>query len=431
MPKRQNPFLVIFFTSLILLNCNSSSLAQVNPPKQEAKASEGFSLTKTLHDLWTSILDFLTHGPRSQVISPVPLGEVKGVNPQPLPLIEGPAESYPYQAQGENYKLSYTFGVGGVSTPTKTEEEEEAPPQKKSPPEIAKSPGETIGKKVDQTAKEINGWAQDTNVMTMLIFGGLGVVTGIIYLLIKLLLGKLRKRKTIVAAGLLILTALTLKVSPTPASAYSTMNSASYQLQDYDLTQGGGKGTSNSYILQEAVGQAFQGSKSGSAYIIYEGIMYYSGILSLVCADATVNIPQVTPGTPQSTTSTCTVTTDSATGYLLYASENKDLEHTTQAGTYITPANLGSYAAPTSWSTATSLGLGFSLSGASVQAKWNSGGNYSSFVSASPGEINSYASAAAGGASLTFTYKLDVNNSQQGGTYSNAVSYYATAVLFQ
>lgn len=159
--------------------------------------------------------------------------------------------------------------------------------------------------------------------------------------------------------------------------------------------------------------------------------MYYQGIISLVCADATVNIPQVTSGTPQSTTSTCTVTTDSATGYLLYASENKDLEHTTKAGTYITPANLGSYAAPTPWSTATSLGLGFSLSGASVQSKWNSGGNYSSYVSATPGQINSYASAAAGGATITVTYKLDVTGSQEGGVYNNVVSYYATAVIFE
>lgn len=431
MPTRQNPPLIIFFTLLLLLNFSHLSLAQVNPPKQEAKASEGFSLTKTLNNLWTSILDWLTHGPRPQIISPVPLGEIKGVNPQPLPLLEDPSGTYPYQAQGENYKLSYTFGSGGISTPTKTEEEEESPPPKKSPSETAKSTGEAIGKKVDQTTSEIKGWAEDTNVMTMLIFLGLGVAATLIFLIVKFLFKKLTRRKTIMAAGLLILVTLTLKAPPTPASAYSTMNSASYQLQDYDLTQGGGKGTSNSYILQEAVGQAFQGSKSGAAYIIYEGIMYYSGILSLVCADATVNIPQVTPGTPQSTTSTCTVTTDSATGYLLYASENKDLEHTTKPGTYITPANLGSYAAPTPWSTASSLGLGFSLSGSSVQSKWNSGGNYSSFVSASPGQINSYASAAAGGATITFTYKLDVNAGQSGGAYSNTVSYYATAVLFQ
>ncbi|MDP2874341.1 MAG: hypothetical protein Q8N84_03570 [bacterium] len=427
MPKGQKPFLIIFFAALLLLNCSNFSLAQVNPPKQEV--TESFSLTKTLSNLWTSVLDFLTHGPSLQIISPVPLGEVKGVNPQPLPLLEEPSGSYPYQAQGENYKLSYTFGTGGVSTPTKTEEEEESPPPKKSPSETAKSTGEAIGKKVDQTTSEIKGWAKDTNVMTMLIFLGLGVVATLIFLIVKFLFKKLKKGKTIIAAGLLVVVTLAVEAAPIPASAYSTMNSASYQLQDYDLTQGGGKGTSNNYILQEAVGQAFQGSKSGAAYIIYEGIMYYSGILSLVCADATVNIPQVASGTPQSTTSTCTVTTDSATGYLLYASENKDLEHSINSGTYITPANLGSYAAPTPWSTASSLGLGFSLSGSSTQGKWNSGGNYASFVSATPGQINSYASAAAGGATITVTYKLDVNASQDGGTYSNAVSYYATAVL--
>lgn len=188
-------------------------------------------------------------------------------------------------------------------------------------------------------------------------------------------------------------------------------------------------GTSGSYKLNQAIGQEFQDRKTGSSYKIYEGIMYYSGTLTITCG-ASVSIPAVTPGTPRNKTDICTITTESANGYKLYTYENKDLEHTTQAGTYITPSGLGSYGSPSPWDTGTDVGLGFSLSGTSAEAKWNAGGNFSSFVSGTAGLINNYASACGQGTNLTVTYQLDVGTYQRSGNYSNEVYYYVTTNWF-
>jgi len=211
--------------------------------------------------------------------------------------------------------------------------------------------------------------------------------------------------------------------------AYSEMTGSNFKIKDPALDVGGGVGTSGSYKLNQALGQEFQNRKTGSNYKIYEGIMYYPGTLSISCGTS-VNIPEVTPGSPQNITDICTITTDSANGYQLYAYENKDLEHNDSPGTYITPSGLGSYDNPTPWDTGTDVGLGFSLSGTSAEAKWNSGGNFSSFVSGTAGLVNNYSSASAQGTNLTVIYQLDVAGSQMSGSYSNEVYYYVTTNWF-
>jgi len=211
--------------------------------------------------------------------------------------------------------------------------------------------------------------------------------------------------------------------------AYTEMTGASFKIKDNAIDTGGGVGTSGNYKLEQALGQEFSEKKTGSSYKIYEGIMYYPGTLSIVCGSS-VTIPAVSAGTPQNNTDTCTVTTDSANGYKLYTYENKDLEHTTSAGTYITPVSLGNYAAPIPWDTGNDTGLGFSLNGASVEAKWASGSNFSSFVSGAAGEINSCSSAYAGGTNLIVTYQLDVVAAQRSGNYQNEVYYYITTSWF-
>ena len=211
--------------------------------------------------------------------------------------------------------------------------------------------------------------------------------------------------------------------------AYSEMTGANFKIKDSALDTGGGVGTSGSYKLRQAIGQEFQDKKTGSNYNIYEGIMYYPGGISIVCG-ISVSIPAVTPGAPQNTTDICTITTESANGYKLYTYENKDLEHTGTAGVYITPSGLGSYASPTPWDTGTDVGLGLSFSGVSAEAKWNSGSNFSSFVSGTAGLINNYSSACAQGTNLTVTYQLDVVASQRSGSYQNEVYYYVTTNWF-
>lgn len=215
----------------------------------------------------------------------------------------------------------------------------------------------------------------------------------------------------------------------TGVRAYSEMTSSSFKVKDWALDSGGGTGTSSSFKLDQAIGQEFQDKKTGSNYTIYEGIMYYPGTLSITCGSS-VSIPTVLAGSPENTTDTCTITTDSANGFSLYTYENKDLEHTTNGGTYINPSSLGSYDAPEPWDTGTDVGLGLSLCGTSAEAKWDDGGNFTSFISGSAALLNDYSSPSAGGTNLLMTYQLDVEPSQRAGEYSNEVYYYVTTNFF-
>jgi hypothetical protein len=74
-------------------------------------------------------------------------------------------------------------------------------------------------------------------------------------------------------------------------------------------------------------------------------------------------------------------------------------------------------------------GLGFSLSGSTIQAKWASGSNFASFVTASAA-ANVYGSPLSGGStSVVSPLKLDVTTYQLSGNYQNEVYYYVTGSI--
>ncbi|MEA2020796.1 MAG: hypothetical protein U9M98_03755 [Patescibacteria group bacterium] len=211
--------------------------------------------------------------------------------------------------------------------------------------------------------------------------------------------------------------------------AYSEMTGSSFKIKDSALDSGGGVSDSASYKMNQAVGQEFQGKKTGSNYNIYEGIMYYPGSITLVCGSS-VSIPEVTAGTPQHETDTCTITTESANGYSLYTSKNHNLEHNNDAGTYIEPTSLGSYSSPEPWDTGTDVGLGLSLNGTSAEPKWADGSNFTSIINGTAEVINNYSSAVAQGTNLIMIYQLDVTATQKSGEYSNEVYHYVTTNWF-
>jgi len=218
---------------------------------------------------------------------------------------------------------------------------------------------------------------------------------------------------------------------PIQASADVETNSTNYKIKTPTLDEAGQDKSSTHYKLGASVGQTAQGYSSSTNYKLYAGFQYYGGallVLSITC-NSSVNIPAVAPGTPQAANNNCTVVTNSTAGYTLYTWENNDLTRTSPPTQTISASNLGSYSAPTSWLTGTTTGLGFSLSGSTVQSKWATGANFSSFETSSAA-ANIYTSPLSGG-STTFVspYKLDTTTSQLTGTYQNEVYYYVTGSI--
>lgn len=216
-----------------------------------------------------------------------------------------------------------------------------------------------------------------------------------------------------------------------PALADVETSSTNYKIKTPTLDEAGEDKSSTNYKLGDSVGQTAQGYASSSNYKLYTGFQYYGGallVLSITCSSS-VAIPTVTAGTPQSANNSCTIVTNSTSGYTLYTWENNDLTRSSPPSQTIAASGLGSYGAPTPWSTGTTTGLGFSLSGSTIQAKWASGANFSSFETSSAA-ASAYTSPLSGGsASVVSPLKLDVGSYQTSGNYQNEVYYYITGSI--
>ena len=207
--------------------------------------------------------------------------------------------------------------------------------------------------------------------------------------------------------------------------------STNYKIKTPTLDEAGPDKSSTNYKLGDSVGQTAQGYASSANYKLYVGFQYHGDVLltlSISC-DSLVAIPAVTPGTPQSANNNCTIATNSTSGYTLYTWENNDLTRTSPPTETISASNLGSYSAPVPWSTGSSVGLGFSLSGSTVEAKWATGSNFASFETSSAA-ANTYSSTLSGGSTtIVSPLKLDTATTQVTGTYQNEVYYYVTGSI--
>ena len=222
-----------------------------------------------------------------------------------------------------------------------------------------------------------------------------------------------------------------LYILPLPALADVESTSTNYKIKTPTLDEAGPDKSSTNYKLGDSVGQTAQGYASSTNYKLYAGFQYYGNVLlvlSITC-DSAISLPAITPGTPQSANNNCTIVTNSTSGYTLYTWQNNDPTRTSPPFQTITPANLGSYSNPIPWSTGSSVGLGFSLSGSTIEAKWNSGTNFSSFVNnAEPANIYN-SSLPSGSITIVSPLKLDTSQTQVSGVYQNEIYYFVTGSI--
>jgi hypothetical protein len=120
-----------------------------------------------------------------------------------------------------------------------------------------------------------------------------------------------------------------------------------------------------------------------------------------------------------------TVYTDAA-GYLLAATEDRDMTHTD--GTTTIGGVSGSIASPAAWTEGTTKGLGFTLTaGSSIEAKWgtNPNYNYAAFTTTST-VIHDKPLYQNTNDVTTIQYRLDAVLTQKPGAYANNITYTAT-----
>lgn len=208
---------------------------------------------------------------------------------------------------------------------------------------------------------------------------------------------------------------------------YAAMSSETYRIDADVIGSAGGLGTSESYKLTDTLGEPVVGIGQSETFAAQQGFWYmltYS--LTMSINSNTVNLGLLHPGIARTGQSMITVTTDSWGGYDLFASENHAMLHADSFTTL--PDYPCLISAPCVWS---GVGLGFSIiSGTGVDPKWGSNPdyNYAAFP-LSPTIIHTKTGYSSGGDNTTIEYKVDAPPTQKSGSYSNIITYTATAKL--
>ena len=159
--------------------------------------------------------------------------------------------------------------------------------------------------------------------------------------------------------------------------------------------------------------------------------------VSIDCGTDPVNLGTLTPGTPVSNSTTCTVTTNAESGYdLAVKRDDSDttMDKTDEATTNITDKTAWNSSSPNA-AAYSGTGLGFSVyaSTATKNTTWWGTGTachdasnlYAGFPTAY-GTIMDHDSYSASSTTSSVCYRLDTPGTQKSGTYDGTITYQAT-----
>lgn len=162
-----------------------------------------------------------------------------------------------------------------------------------------------------------------------------------------------------------------------------------------------------------------------------------------VTAGDTVGLGSLTPGTPVcgATASVASVATNAANGYTIGLSDSSDTNSAllhTDTSTYIPDMTNGTITTPVVWGTPgtnTGLGVGLWAADTNKELKWGTGttvcdtNNKYAAIPLAATTAHTVTGAVAGTDTSSWSWKIDVLNTQKTGAYSGTATFTATAVL--
>lgn len=182
------------------------------------------------------------------------------------------------------------------------------------------------------------------------------------------------------------------------------------------------------YDLSDTIGTPLVGTGGGVNYKTQDGFWYMvNNTLELVLDSNTKDLGTVTAGSPNTASTTVTVTTDAAGGYDLLISEDDNMT-SSEDGTTTIDDYTGTIDTPTAWS---GVGFGFTVvSGSGVHSKWGASPNNNYAGMTTAGTIfHSKEGYTSGNDNTVVEYKVDIPGTQRSGVYTNIVTYTAISKL--
>lgn len=234
-----------------------------------------------------------------------------------------------------------------------------------------------------------------------------------------------------------------------PATSFAqTMSNSSYIIKG-TLNSGGGNVSNSEYKLSESLGQTAPGLYSGTNYTVRAGFQYFrkgttttptnttSTTVSVIpfsfsISQNLIDFGVITPTNPVSRTTNLTVSSETATGFTVIASENKPL--TSQSGTIPdTTCDDGTCTSlkASAWKSSLSYGFGYRCDPTASSGQVNvcsadflSPDSYKPFSTSSQTVMTSITGGDARRSQIT--YKVNVAGTQAPGLYTNIVTYIAS-----
>lgn len=223
-------------------------------------------------------------------------------------------------------------------------------------------------------------------------------------------------------------------VVPSPAYA-NDLSSDAYKVQMGTVNITGGNKAGGGYKLADTVGQTAQGLFSGTGYKVRAGFQYIHSIIpfSFHISSTAINFGILFPNTFSTSSNTLTVTAGGGYGYAVKAIQDHPLKLTSSPATIINtscdPATPCTISNADVWTSTTSYGFGYNMSGTDVDtADFVDSTYYRPFanntLSESPVTVMSK-SGVTHSSIATVTYKVNVSPTQEAGSYQNAIQYIA------
>lgn len=212
------------------------------------------------------------------------------------------------------------------------------------------------------------------------------------------------------------------------------LDSSSFQIDMGTINITGGSKSSNSYKLNDTVGQTFQGPFDSAGYKVRAGFQYLSQPkpFTFVISNLSMNFGSLIPSNFHNLSHTLTVS-NAPKGYVVKAVEDHPLQIRNTA--YTIPNSTCDVATPCAiadaniWSSTSAYGFGYNMSGQDVDTSDFVNSNYyrpfaNAALNQTPASLmskNSYTTTS----TATVNYRINISGSQAAGFYQNQIQYIA------
>lgn len=226
-------------------------------------------------------------------------------------------------------------------------------------------------------------------------------------------------------------------------AAPSYIESDNYKIQLPGFNSGAGIPSSSNYAINSTIGALAAGLFESTNYKVRSGFQYIHTIIpfSFTISDVSIDFGTLNVGIASTQPSTLTVKAGGAGGYSVKAQENHPLaidnnpSNPTIADTLCDSGPCSETSAQ-NWSSASTYGFGFNMSGDDIPADF-SGGKYRQFADAASAEDPATIMTKSGvtwdypnntwpwESQATITYKVNVSATQEAGKYYNLILFTA------